>query len=79
MMSNNERCPFEIGDYVVYCPSARGQALEVMASASQRLVPGKRYRIRAIQNECYLIVEGYDHPGGGLYWTEFQRSKRSRK
>jgi len=69
----DKRCPFRVGESVVYRPSDRGLGLEVMALPSQRLTLGKTYRIREIQKECYVVVEGYDHPGGGLYWTEFEK------
>ncbi len=73
MTSGNDRCPFEAGQYVVYRPSSLGMALDVMASPSQKLIPGKEYRIRAIQKGVYVVIEGYDHPGGGIYWTEFEK------
>jgi len=44
-----------------------------MASPSGKLIPGNVYKIVEIQKDRYLVVEGYDHPGGGLYWTEFER------
>jgi hypothetical protein len=43
-----------------------------MASPSQKLIPGKRYKIENIQKGAYVVVEGYVHPGGGIYWTEFE-------
>jgi hypothetical protein len=46
-----------------------------MASPSGRLVPGKAYKVVEIQRGRYVVVEGYNHPGGGLYWTEFERQK----
>jgi hypothetical protein len=72
MTSRNDRCPFKIGEYVIYHPSSRGMALDVMGSPSQKLIPGKTYKVRAIEKDLYIAVEGYDHPGGGLYWTEFE-------
>lgn len=75
MKSKNAQCPFEIGQNVVYRPSARGLALNVMASSSQKLVSGKICAIKEIQNGAYVVVEGYDHPGGGINWTEFRRAE----
>ncbi len=71
----NDRCPFEVGQYVVYRPSLRGTALDVMASPSQKLTPGAAYRVKAVQKGLYVVVEGYDHPGGGIYWNEFEKVK----
>jgi hypothetical protein len=68
-MDASEECPFKPGDVVVYRPSQRGWDVEVM---SERLVRGKEYIVTEIQNGAYVVVEGYKHPGGGLYWTEFQ-------
>ena len=57
---------------VIYNPSERGFALD---ANSERLEPGKTYRISNVEKDLYLVVEGYKHPGGGLYWTEFKRSE----
>jgi hypothetical protein len=62
-------CTFKIGDVVIYRPSARG--LGLAANDTEKLVPGKTYKVNAIQRGNYLLVEGYNHPGGGLFWTEF--------
>ena len=74
MTTNPERCPFKAGDLVVYRPSDHGFAAEVMGSATERLVPGHVYRVARIEGEKYVVVEGHNHPGGGLFWTEFQLS-----
>jgi hypothetical protein len=66
---SSEKCPFKVGDVVVYKPSQRGHALDVMAS--QQLQIGEKYKISSVVDEKYVAVEGYSHPGGGLYWTEF--------
>jgi len=71
MNFDNEKCPFKVGDRVIYRPSLRGKALDVMASSSEKLTPGKEYAIAAIQRGVYIVVDGYKHPGEGLYWTEF--------
>ena len=62
------KCPFKQGDVVVYKPSSRGHAL----IDGERLVIGKSYRVECIEKENYVAVEGYHHPGGGIYWTEFK-------
>jgi hypothetical protein len=72
MSTKSEICPFKVGDKVIYKPSQRGFDLDVMSAAAGRLVPGRTYVVREIQREQYVDVEGYDHPGGGIYWTEFE-------
>jgi len=71
-MHTVESCPFEVGDMVIYRPSARGLATDIMSSSSSQLIPGTAYRIVEVQKNVYVIVEGYHHPGGGIYWTEFK-------
>jgi len=46
--------------------------LEVMASPEGKLIPGKQYVVSEIQDDADVVVEGYKHPGRGLYWTEFE-------
>ena len=62
-------CPYKEGDFVVYAPSRRGHALDDV----ELLEIGKTYRVKKIENENYILVEGYKHPGGGIHWTEFQK------
>lgn len=69
--TSRERCPFKVGDKVVYKPTDKGWNAE--ANASVKLIPGAEYLISQIQNDYYIIVEGYVHPGGGIYWTEFKK------
>lgn len=64
------KCPFRQGDWVVYKPSARGHAYD----DDDLLEIGKAYRIERIENSDYVVVEGYWHPGGGIYWTEFEKA-----
>ncbi|MFA6135146.1 MAG: hypothetical protein WC869_14125 [Phycisphaerae bacterium] len=66
-----DKCPFKPGQYVVYAPSQRGYDLE----DGVRLESGKRYRIERIEKGCYVVVDGYHHPGGGVYWTEFEKAQ----
>jgi hypothetical protein len=68
--TTSEPCPFRVGDRVVYRPSDRGYGLEAMND--ERMEPGKTYVVREIAHEYYVLVEGDHHPGGGLYWTEFE-------
>lgn len=63
-----------VGDYVeTNCPFTKGEALEAMSSSSDRLMPGMAYKISEIQDGSYVLVEGYTHLGGGLYWSEFSK------
>jgi len=68
------KCPFKQGDVVTYKPSRRGYGLE----DGERLVIGKNYRVERIDDGVYVVVEGYRHPGGGLYWTEFEKFEEKR-
>ena len=74
-MNISKQCPFTIGAKVIYRPSEKGLAAEVMAPPSERLTPGGEYVISKIQDGLYVVVEGYNHPGGGIYWTEFELSR----
>ena len=67
------QCPFKPGDSVIYLPSRRGYGLE----DGDCLETGKTYKIESIKDGCYVIVEGYRHPGGGIFWTEFKMEKKS--
>lgn len=67
---NKEKCPFKVGDTVVYRPSSRGHALGVMIDP--QFEKGRSYKIVRIDNDVYIVVEGFENAaGGGIYWTEF--------
>lgn len=72
--SRMQPAPFKVGEEVIYTPSQRAYDLDANFSGSARLEPGRRYQIAEIQRGSCVVVEGYDHPGGGLYWTEFSRA-----
>ena len=63
------QCPFKPGDKVRYSPSERGYDLDAMG---ERLTPGQTYTVQTVQDNRYVVVDGYHHPGGGIYWTEFE-------
>jgi hypothetical protein len=67
----NEKCPFKVGQTIVYRPSNRGHDLDANSPESKKLKIGAKYVIARIDKECYVVVENYTHPGGGIYWTEF--------
>lgn len=71
-MQATEKCPFSIGDWVLYMPSAHGHSQSVMFSESGQLIPGEKYLIEDIAKEIYVVVNGYKHPSGGIHWSEFQ-------
>lgn len=64
------KCPFKQGDAVIYRPSRRGHGLD----DADLLEIGKAYLVERIEKEDYVVVEGYRHPGGGIYWTEFKKA-----
>jgi hypothetical protein len=66
-------CPYGIGDCVIYTPTQRGIDLSVMFSPGGQLVPGNKYTVKEIQKDSYVLVDGYDHPSGGIFWTEFEK------
>jgi hypothetical protein len=66
-----KKCPFIVGDVVVYNPSRRGHALD----DDNLLEIGKEYRIERIEQDVYVVVKGYLHPGGGIYWSEFEKKR----
>ena len=71
LKDSDKPCPFNPGDTVVYKPSPRGRGLGVMTDLAV-LKPGARYKVAQIQQDYYVVLEGFeDSPGGGLYWTEF--------
>lgn len=63
------KCPFKQGEFVTYSPSRRGHGLD----DADLLEIGKTYRIDRIEKDNYVVVDGYCHPGGGIYWTEFKK------
>ena len=67
-----QECPFKIGDCVVYKPTARGRDLIIMTDLS-KLMPGHKYKIARIDDEIYIVVEGFENSiPSGLFWTEFE-------
>ena len=49
--------------------------LDANTPPEQKLVPDRAYRIEAVQKDSYIVVEGYRHSGGGIYWTEFAKDE----
>jgi len=69
MTKAEEKCPYAVGEAVIYEPSAKGLAYYPLDKA---LTPGTEYVVQAVLDEVYILVEGYNPPGGGIYWTEFK-------
>ena len=71
---NPRICPFKVGDIVIYRPTLHGRGSVVMTEL-RRLQPGNNYKIVRIDNDVYIVVEGFENAvGGGLYWNEFVMS-----
>jgi hypothetical protein len=67
-MTMAEVCPYRPVQTVIYRPSAKGWDCRL---PDQRLEPGKEYVVREIVKDVYVVVEGYNSVGGGLFWSEF--------
>ena len=63
-----EDCPFKVGQTVVYKPSAKGLGYTPLGTG---LIPYQEYIVQEIPEGAYILVEGYNPPGGGIHWTEF--------
>ena len=64
-------CPFEVGETVLYTPSPRTRSL-VPDDDHARLQPGGRYRVADIEDDSYLVLEGFtSSTGKGLHWRNF--------
>jgi len=74
-LENMEPSPFKVGEMVRYKPSRRGLGLDANTPPEQKLVPNRAYRIEAVQQDNYIVVEGYRHSGGGIHWTEFAKDE----
>ncbi len=64
----SEVCPYRPGQTVIYRPSTKGWDCRL---PDQHLEPGKEYVVREIVSDVYVVVEGYNSVGGGLFWSEF--------
>jgi hypothetical protein len=66
-----EKCPFKVGDVLIYKPTERGRGLSAMTDFSA-MVPGNKYKVVRIAEGVYIVPEGFENvPAGGIYWTEF--------
>jgi len=65
------KCPFKVGDGVIYKPTSRGRGQIIMTGLS-KLIPGQKYKVYEIFEDYYVVVEGFENCiPSGLYWTEF--------
>jgi len=72
------KCPFRIGDCVVYKPSERDRGWDPF----DPLEIGKTYKVIDIQEwqgEKCLVVEGDPRPNWGVYWGSFQSIHNKRR
>ena len=74
MIMSTEKCPFKVGDTVVYRPTLKGRGAIIMTDLAA-LKHGEKYKIARIDEGLYVVPEGFENAvGGGLYWTEFAAS-----
>lgn len=66
-----DECPFKAGDEVFYRPSVQGYSKTVMSSPDGQPQVGQRCRVARVVRNRYIVCEGFESPGGGIYWTEF--------
>ena len=67
----NEKCPFKVGDTVVYRPSNKGRRSIVMTDLVT-LQQGNKYKVARIEDDVYIVPEGFENAiPCSLYWTEF--------
>ncbi len=71
-MKSIKKCPFTIGECVIYLPSQQGHNQQVMFSDSGQLIVGQKYQVVDIEKEFYIVVNGFRHPSGGIHWSEFK-------
>lgn len=70
-----EKCPFKVGEKVVYMPTFRGRGLFVMTDLAV-LEPRASYTISRIDDDVYIVVEGFENAvPSGIYWTEFKSER----
>jgi len=71
---SEDKCPFRVGEMVIYKPTHRGRGKIIMTDLSA-LEPGRKYKIVSIEQGSYVVPEGFEKSiSGGLYWTEFASS-----
>ena len=71
---SDEKCPFKVGDTVIYKPTHDGRGKIIMTDLSA-LEPGRKYKVVRVEKGSYVVPEGFENSvTGGLYWTEFTSS-----
>jgi hypothetical protein len=78
-MTLTRKCPFTIGDFVIYRPTSRGRGLVVMTNLSASK-PGDKYKIVRIDKGDYVVPEGLENatPGGVIVDRILQHLKKER-
>jgi hypothetical protein len=68
---SEQKCPFKVGETVIYQPTHDGRGKIIMTDLSA-LEPGRKYKIVSIDKGSYVVLEGFENSVAvGLYWTEF--------
>lgn len=68
-----KKCPFNVGDTIVYQPSDKGRG-EIIMTDLAALKPGNKYKIAKIEDDNFIIPEGFENAiPCSLYWTEFSK------
>jgi hypothetical protein len=63
------KCPFKVGDHVVFAPSKRAIGWTWASFDSMRLKPGDVGTVTRISQEEYLYL---DDERGGMHWECFK-------
>ena len=70
-MTENQACPFKVGDRVVFAPNERAIGWTWPSFENMRLKPGDIGTVTRISNGQYLYL---DDERGGLHWECFQKT-----
>jgi hypothetical protein len=56
---SEEKCPFKVGDTVIYKPTWDGRGKIIMTDLSA-LEPGRKYKIVRVVKDSYVVPEGFE-------------------
>ena len=71
-------CPFHVGQVVYYWPSESTRSHLVNSGEWRDLAPGSYIRIAAIEDEEYIVPEGFES-GNGVHWSVFSEFYEGQK
>ena len=66
------KCPYNVGDRVIFSPSDRTKGWYQQGFSKMGLVPGNEYIIKKIKDDTYLY---FDNDAGGLPWNEYKKTE----